>query len=120
MKAQKHSQSTTFSETHSATTTIENNEASTKITNTVNATYESDIASDDYKEVFSIVEKKLGKPSKNKKGVITWKNEKEAKDQYVVYLKENAILIDYSGTKEQSKNRKNILKLIENIEKALK
>lgn len=121
MKAQEHSQSTRFSETDTSTITIENNEITTKLTNSLSAKYEGNISSlNDFKEVFSIIEQKLGKPSRNKKGSITWENNNEAKDHYVIFLKESAILIDYSGTKEKSNNRKKIIELIDKIEQITK
>jgi len=117
MKAQKHSQSTTILEKDSSTIIIKDNKETKKSSNSVSAKYKSDIAVDDYEKVFSVIEKKLGKPSKNKKGLMTWENDDETKDKYLVSLTENTVIIDYSGTKKKSKNRKKILKLIEKITK---
>ncbi|WP_430410189.1 hypothetical protein [Kordia sp.] len=117
MEAQRHSQSTTFSEKDSSTIINKDDKQTKKSANTVSAKYESDIAVDDYKKVFSIIEKKLGKPSKGKKDMMTWESDAEAKDHYVISLKENAIKIDYSGTKKKSESRKKILKLIVKITK---
>jgi hypothetical protein len=109
--------STTYSETQSSTTIVDNDKMETKNISKSQTKFESSISDENYSSVYKLLKTKLGNPTTKAGKSSNWQYSNDNENFYSIKLTGDKVSINYEELKENKKGKNKIEQIIGDIEK---